>query len=54
MAVLCPQTSLNKLLETLGKAEPFFIRCIRSNAAKVSIQRHLGVVWSSGNHSEGT
>ncbi|XP_023563390.1 unconventional myosin-IXb isoform X1 [Octodon degus] len=28
------QTSLNKLLETLGKAEPFFIRCIRSNAAK--------------------
>lgn len=29
------QTSLNKLLETLGKAEPFFIRCIRSNAEKV-------------------
>ncbi|XP_005409566.1 PREDICTED: unconventional myosin-IXb isoform X3 [Chinchilla lanigera] len=28
------QTSLSKLLETLGKAEPFFIRCIRSNAAK--------------------
>ncbi|XP_031459874.1 unconventional myosin-IXb isoform X7 [Phasianus colchicus] len=28
------QTSLNKLLETLGKAEPFFIRCIRSNAEK--------------------
>ncbi|XP_075031229.1 unconventional myosin-IXb isoform X2 [Calonectris borealis] len=28
------QTSLNKLLETLGKAEPFFIRCIRSNAGK--------------------
>lgn len=33
---LFPQTSLNKLLETLGKAEPFFIRCIRSNAEKVS------------------
>lgn len=30
------QTSLNKLLEALGKAEPFFIRCIRSNAEKVS------------------
>uniref|UniRef100_A0A0B8RP71 Myosin-IXb n=1 Tax=Crotalus horridus TaxID=35024 RepID=A0A0B8RP71_CROHD len=28
------QTSLNKLLETLGKAEPFFIRCIRSNSDK--------------------
>ncbi|NXS60163.1 MYO9B protein, partial [Brachypteracias leptosomus] len=28
------QNSLNKLLETLGKAEPFFIRCIRSNAEK--------------------
>lgn len=32
---LFPQTSLNKLLEALGKAEPFFIRCIRSNAEKV-------------------
>ncbi|XP_030873951.1 unconventional myosin-IXb isoform X2 [Leptonychotes weddellii] len=31
---LFPQTSLNKLLEALGKAEPFFIRCIRSNAEK--------------------
>uniref|UniRef100_A0A8C7TK94 Myosin motor domain-containing protein n=1 Tax=Oncorhynchus mykiss TaxID=8022 RepID=A0A8C7TK94_ONCMY len=28
------QASLNKLLETVGKAEPFFIRCIRSNAEK--------------------
>ncbi|XP_073792350.1 unconventional myosin-IXb isoform X35 [Danio rerio] len=28
------QTSLGKLLETLGKAEPFFIRCLRSNAEK--------------------
>uniref|UniRef100_I3MKK2 Myosin IXB n=1 Tax=Ictidomys tridecemlineatus TaxID=43179 RepID=I3MKK2_ICTTR len=28
------QASLNKLLEALGKAEPFFIRCIRSNAEK--------------------
>ncbi|XP_069071785.1 unconventional myosin-IXb isoform X2 [Pleurodeles waltl] len=31
------QTSLNKLLETLGKAEPFFIRCIRSNAEKLEL-----------------
>ncbi|XP_077439371.1 unconventional myosin-IXb isoform X6 [Vanacampus margaritifer] len=28
------QKSLTKLLETLNKAEPFFIRCIRSNAEK--------------------
>ncbi|KAM6218114.1 unconventional myosin-IXb [Rhynchocyon petersi] len=28
------QASLNKLLEALGKAEPFFIRCVRSNAEK--------------------
>ncbi|KAI5609831.1 unconventional myosin-IXb [Silurus asotus] len=28
------QTSLGKLLETLAKAEPFFIRCLRSNAEK--------------------
>ncbi|XP_046882732.1 unconventional myosin-IXb isoform X5 [Hypomesus transpacificus] len=28
------QASLNKLLETLGKAEPFFIHCLRSNAEK--------------------
>ncbi|XP_075439346.1 unconventional myosin-IXb-like [Ascaphus truei] len=32
------QTSLNKLLETLGKAEPFFIRCIRSNAEKMEMK----------------
>ncbi|KAG8454853.1 hypothetical protein GDO86_001176 [Hymenochirus boettgeri] len=32
------QTSLNKLLETLGKAEPFFIRCIRSNAEKMEMR----------------
>lgn len=37
-----PQTSLNKLLEALGKAEPFFIRCIRSNAEKVSSSHVLG------------
>uniref|UniRef100_A0A2R9AVI4 Myosin IXB n=1 Tax=Pan paniscus TaxID=9597 RepID=A0A2R9AVI4_PANPA len=32
--ISCFSTSLNKLLEALGKAEPFFIRCIRSNAEK--------------------
>ncbi|XP_077081322.1 unconventional myosin-IXb isoform X5 [Siphateles boraxobius] len=31
------QTSLGKLLETLGKAEPFFIRCLRSNAEKMEM-----------------
>ncbi|XP_078412285.1 unconventional myosin-IXb isoform X4 [Cetorhinus maximus] len=31
------QASLNKLMETLGKAEPFFIRCIRSNAQKLEL-----------------
>lgn len=31
------QTSLTKLLETLNRAEPFFIRCIRSNAQKVKL-----------------
>nr|DBA31560.1 TPA: hypothetical protein GDO54_007387 [Pyxicephalus adspersus] len=28
------QTSLNKLMETLGQAEPYFVKCIRSNAEK--------------------
>ncbi|XP_066460703.1 unconventional myosin-IXb isoform X2 [Eleutherodactylus coqui] len=31
------QASLNKLLETLGRAEPFFIRCIRSNSEKMEM-----------------
>uniref|UniRef100_A0A8C9TTX8 Myosin IXB n=1 Tax=Scleropages formosus TaxID=113540 RepID=A0A8C9TTX8_SCLFO len=35
------QTSLSKLLETLGKAEPFFIRCIRSNAEKMCFDESL-------------
>lgn len=34
-SLVFPQTSLTKLLGTLAKAEPFFIRCIRSNAEKV-------------------
>jgi hypothetical protein len=43
--LLSSQTSLNKLLEALGKAEPFFIRCIRSNAEKVSGN---GLSWTPG------
>lgn len=29
------QASLNKLMETLGQSEPYFVKCIRSNADKV-------------------
>ncbi|XP_078740398.1 unconventional myosin-IXa-like isoform X6 [Lampetra fluviatilis] len=32
------QTSLNKLMETLDHADPFFIRCIRSNADKMPLR----------------
>ncbi|XP_066551446.1 unconventional myosin-IXb isoform X2 [Amia ocellicauda] len=32
------QNSLSKLMETLGRAEPFFIRCIRSNAQKMEMR----------------
>ncbi|XP_060783077.1 unconventional myosin-IXb isoform X2 [Neoarius graeffei] len=32
------QTSLLKLLDTLRRAEPFFVRCIRSNAEKREMQ----------------
>ncbi|XP_056148607.1 unconventional myosin-IXb isoform X2 [Lampris incognitus] len=48
------QSSLTKLLETLEKAEPFFIRCIRSNAEKRKMHfddelvlqqiRHMGLL----------
>ncbi|XP_052319908.1 unconventional myosin-IXb-like isoform X4 [Oncorhynchus keta] len=38
------QASLNKLLETVGKAEPFFIRCIRSNAEKKEMLFDNGLV----------
>ncbi|KAJ8408238.1 hypothetical protein AAFF_G00256520 [Aldrovandia affinis] len=31
------QASLSKLMETLSRAEPFFIRCIRSNAEKMEM-----------------
>lgn len=29
------KASLNKLMETLGQSEPYFVKCIRSNAEKV-------------------
>ncbi|KAG9489631.1 hypothetical protein GDO78_005534 [Eleutherodactylus coqui] len=32
------QASLNKLMETLGHAEPYFVKCIRSNAEKVPLR----------------
>lgn len=40
---VCPilQASLNKLMETLGQSEPYFVKCIRSNAEKVK-QEQLG------------
>lgn len=31
----CVKASLNKLMETLGHSEPYFVKCIRSNAEKV-------------------
>lgn len=34
------QASLNKLMETLGQAEPYFVKCIRSNAEKVKMSVH--------------
>uniref|UniRef100_A0A3Q3QU98 Myosin IXA n=1 Tax=Monopterus albus TaxID=43700 RepID=A0A3Q3QU98_MONAL len=31
------QASLNKLMETLGQSEPYFVKCIRSNAEKMPL-----------------
>ncbi|TSL68271.1 Unconventional myosin-IXa [Bagarius yarrelli] len=33
-----PKTSLNKLMETLGQSEPYFVKCIRSNAEKLPLR----------------
>lgn len=33
---LCLQASLTKLMETLDQSEPYFVKCIRSNAEKVN------------------
>ncbi|KAM5292987.1 unconventional myosin-IXa isoform 2-T2 [Ctenodactylus gundi] len=32
------QVSLSKLMETLGQAEPYFVKCIRSNAEKLPLR----------------
>ncbi|XP_077568687.1 unconventional myosin-IXAa isoform X3 [Stigmatopora nigra] len=32
------QASLNKLMETLGQSEPYFVKCIRSNADKMPLR----------------
>ncbi|XP_007549057.1 unconventional myosin-IXAa isoform X3 [Poecilia formosa] len=32
------QASLNKLMETLGQSEPYFVKCIRSNAEKLPLR----------------
>ncbi|KAM4593104.1 unconventional myosin-IXAa isoform 4-T6 [Odontesthes bonariensis] len=32
------QASLNKLMETLGQSEPYFVKCIRSNADKLPLR----------------
>ncbi|KAK6318568.1 hypothetical protein J4Q44_G00118590 [Coregonus suidteri] len=32
------QASLNKLMETLGQSEPYFVKCVRSNAEKLPLR----------------
>ncbi|XP_062849120.1 unconventional myosin-IXAb isoform X2 [Trichomycterus rosablanca] len=32
------QASLNKLMDTLGQSEPYFVKCIRSNAEKLPLR----------------
>ncbi|KAJ7311405.1 hypothetical protein JRQ81_007032 [Phrynocephalus forsythii] len=32
------QTSLTKLMETLGQSEPYFVKCLRSNAEKLPLR----------------
>ncbi|KAM9861016.1 unconventional myosin-IXAa [Aulostomus maculatus] len=38
------QASLNKLMETLGQSEPYFVKCIRSNAEKLPLRFHDNLV----------
>ncbi|KFU95832.1 Unconventional myosin-IXa, partial [Chaetura pelagica] len=38
------QASLNKLMETLGQAEPYFVKCIRSNAEKLPLGSSASLV----------
>uniref|UniRef100_H2L8B3 Myosin IXA n=1 Tax=Oryzias latipes TaxID=8090 RepID=H2L8B3_ORYLA len=47
------QASLNKLMETLGQSEPYFVKCIRSNADKrnpIFIERHLESIMNFSKH----
>lgn len=49
MTLLLLQASLSKLMETLDQAEPYFVKCIRSNAEKVKvfcIRQHITQVTS--------
>ncbi|XP_039629390.1 unconventional myosin-IXAa isoform X4 [Polypterus senegalus] len=38
------QASLNKLMETLEQAEPYFVKCIRSNSEKLPLRFNDGLV----------
>uniref|UniRef100_A0A8C9RKI1 Myosin IXA n=1 Tax=Scleropages formosus TaxID=113540 RepID=A0A8C9RKI1_SCLFO len=38
------QASLNKLMETLSQSEPYFVKCIRSNAEKLPMRFNDGLV----------
>uniref|UniRef100_A0AAY4CPA9 Unconventional myosin-IXa n=1 Tax=Denticeps clupeoides TaxID=299321 RepID=A0AAY4CPA9_9TELE len=38
------QASLNKLMETLDQSEPYFVKCIRSNADKLPVRFSDGLV----------
>lgn len=43
------QASLNKLMETLGQSEPYFVKCIRSNADKVLFAlKHFAIYFEVG------
>jgi hypothetical protein len=44
------QQSLHSLMDTLNQANPFFIRCIKSNRHKVSIRHSVGNLLNSQSH----
>lgn len=49
---LIVQASLNKLMETLGQSEPYFVKCIRSNAEKVQQESALRVSLVAAKENE--